>query len=136
MPRSVKEWIGKTANAMPPARVRQRILEAAGSLCHICSGKIDKPGWHADHVPPLKDGGENRESKIKPAHERCHRLLTAKQAVGRAPVERRKMKHSGATRPAGKIRSAPFAKAERPPRISRALPPRRPIYITNEDRQP
>lgn len=100
MARTVKtEWRGKTDNHMPPPKVRQRILERENHICHICGGKIDKPGWHADHVPPLKDGGENRESMIKPAHAKCHRLLTAKQAIERAPIERKKLKHSGAIQP-------------------------------------
>ncbi len=126
MTRSVSEWIGKTDNHMPPATVRQRILERANFKCHICGGEIDRPGWHADHVPPLKDGGENRESKIKPAHDKCHRILTAKQAVDRAPIERQKMKHSGAVRPAGKLRGQTFTAAPKPDRImTKSLPPRR-----------
>jgi len=122
MSRTVAEWIGKTDNHMPPARVRQRILDREQSTCHICGGKIDKPGWHADHVPPLKDGGENRESKIKPAHEKCHRILTAKQAVERAPIERQKMKHTGAARPKQTIQSRGFETKQRASKPS--LPPR------------
>ncbi|TRD03829.1 HNH endonuclease [Mesorhizobium sp. WSM4303] len=121
MARSVSEWRGKTDNHMPPATVRQRILERANFKCHVCCGEIDKPGWHADHIPPLKDGGENRESKIQPAHEVCHRKLTAQQAVDRAPTERQKMKHSGAARPAGKI---PTRAKEPPVARKQSLQPR------------
>lgn len=125
MARTVKkEWRGKSDNHMPPPTVRQRILERENGLCHICSGKVEGKGWHADHVPPLKDGGENIESKIKPAHAKCHRILTAKQAVERAPVERKKLKHSGAIRPKQAIRSRSFekhttkaSKESLPPRI-------------------
>lgn len=131
MARTPPEWIGKTANSMPTGKVRQRILEAAKGLCHICGGAIEGKGWHADHVPPLKDGGENRESMIRPAHEKCHRLLTAKQAVERAPVERQKMKHTGAIRPAGKLRSAGFPKRAKPERSIRTLPPRQ-IYTEDQ----
>jgi 5-methylcytosine-specific restriction protein A len=128
MARTVKEWRGKTDNHMPPATVRQRILERENRTCHICQGKIDKPGWHADHVPPLKDGGENVESKIKPAHEICHRRLTAQQAIDRAPVERQKMKHSGAARPAGKRKGPSFPSSPKPPRVEKAKLPPRQLY--------
>lgn len=125
--RTVKEWRGKTDNHMPPATVRQRILEREHFTCHICEGKIDKPGWHADHVPPLKDGGENIESKIKPAHEKCHRKLTAVQAIERAPIERQKLKASGAIKPKSKL----SAKAKEP-KTSRhaALAPRSLYEVT------
>jgi 5-methylcytosine-specific restriction enzyme A len=124
MARPVPEWRGKRPEAMPPARVRQRILERESSTCHICLGKIDKPGWHADHVPPLKDGGENRESMIKPAHERCHRKLTAQQAIERVPIERKKLKHTGAARPAGKLKGPQFRKSDKPKHERASLPPR------------
>lgn len=125
--KKLKEWIGKNDDSMPTAPIRQRILERWGSLCHLCGGAITKPGWHADHVKPLKDGGENRESNLKPAHEPCHRKETARQAIERAPVERKKQKHSGAARPKGDIKSAGFAKAEKPtkPAGKASLPPRR-----------
>ncbi len=120
MTRTVKkEWRGKTDNHMPPATVRQRILERANHTCHVCQGKIDKPGWHADHVPPLKDGGENREYMIKPAHDVCHRKLTAQQAIDRAPIEQMKMKASGAVRPAGKLANRGFPPSQKPKPLSR-----------------
>ncbi|RWE46802.1 MAG: HNH endonuclease [Mesorhizobium sp.] len=128
MARSTGEWIGKTDNHMPPATVRQRILERANFKCHVCGGEIDRPGWHADHVPPLKDGGENRESKIKPAHEKCHRRLTAEQAIERAPIERMKMKHSGAIRPKQTIKSPGFPKPERQRGIDKSGLPQLPRH--------
>jgi 5-methylcytosine-specific restriction protein A len=118
--RTLNEWRGKTDNHMPPATVRQRILEREKHTCHICEGKIDRPGWHADHVPPLKDGGENREYKIKPAHDKCHRKLTAQQAIDRAPIERQKLKASGAVKPSSSL----ARKAPKQPKESRHAPQR------------
>lgn len=126
--RPVPEWIGRRVESMPPASVRQRILERENHTCHICHGKIDKPGWHADHVPPLKDGGENRESMIKPAHDVCHRRLTAQQAIERAPIERKKLKHTGAARPKQSIRSPGFAKQTKQPKFQKRMLPPRPLY--------
>lgn len=128
MARPVPEWIGRRVESMPPAKVRQRILERENGLCHICGGVIDKPGWHADHVPPLKDGGENRESMIKPAHDVCHRRLTAQQAIERAPIERKKLKHTGAARPKPSIRSNNSLSSGKQPKFQkRSLLPR-PLY--------
>lgn len=137
MPRSTKEWVGRTSDHMPPATVRQRILERANFTCHVCQGQIDKPGWHADHVPPLKDGGENRESKIKPAHDVCHRRLTAQQAVERAPIERKKLAHTGAARPAGNLKSRGFPALAKPVRENtKSLPPRAMFWRKGEIGQP
>lgn len=121
MPRTVKEWVGKHDDAMPPASVRQRIYEREKGICHICGGKID-PGqrWEANHDPPLKDGGENRESEIFPAHAKCHRRLTAKQAAERAPIERKKQKHSGARRPKRKMQGRKFETTDKPRKIDKA----------------
>lgn len=126
-PRPTKEWQGRRPESMPPASVRQRILERANSLCHICQGAITKPGWHADHFVPLRDGGENRETNLKPAHEICHRKRTAEQAIERAPIERKKQKHTGARRSKQSIQSRGFEKTPKPTKLP--LPERkRPIY--------
>lgn len=113
MPRSVAEWIGKNDDVMPPARVRQRILEREKATCHICGGPITGKEWEADHVPPLKDGGENRESRMFPAHVACHRGLTAKQNSERAKIERVKQKASGAKRPKRKMQGRQFETTEK-----------------------
>lgn len=129
MARTVKtEWRGKTDNHMPPATVRQRILEREKRTCHICKGRID-PGmsWHADHVPPLKDGGENRESMIKPAHDKCHRRLTAQQAIERAPIERKKLKHTGAARPKQTLKTRNTLATGKARASKPTLPPRNPF---------
>ena len=60
--RTVKEWIGKTADSKPPPTVRLRILKTHDGHCRLSGIKI-RPGdaWDCDHVKPLWDGGENRE---------------------------------------------------------------------------
>ena len=126
--KNLKEWIGKNDDAMPTSDVRHRIADRHNWTCHICQGAIDKDKrWDADHVKPLKDGGENRETNLKPAHHICHKKRTAEQAIERAPVERKKLKHSGAARPKGTIKSAPMQVAEKPkkPAGKPSLPPRR-----------
>lgn len=121
MPRSVKEWIGKHDDAMPPASVRQRIYEREKGICYLCGGEIQAgQSFDLDHRHEIKDGGANRESNLFPTHPKCHRRKTAKQAAERAPVERKKQKHSGARRPKQSIKSRGFEKTDKPKRVDKA----------------
>lgn len=96
MARTTKEWIGRTDDAMPPPLVKLRIFEAHGGRCHLCERKImTGDAWDADHVKPIWDGGENRESNMKPACIWCHRRKTAGEASQRAEGKRHRAKHSG-----------------------------------------
>jgi 5-methylcytosine-specific restriction protein A len=94
--RTVKEWVGRTDNAMPPPTVRLRIFEHAGGICHLCECKIQVgQKWHASHIKSIWDGGENRESNIAPAHVKCHQAHTAKEKTEQAEANQRAMKHLG-----------------------------------------
>lgn len=113
--RSSKEWIGKTADSMPPPRVRLRIFERAGGVCHISGRKIE-PGdlWDVEHVVRLADGGENRESNLRPALRDKHLVKTAAENAAGAIVRKKRGKHIGAkTAPVQKIPSAPMPISER-----------------------
>lgn len=94
--RTTAEWIGKDADSRPPARVRLRVFERNGGRCHISGRKI-QPGdeWDLDHVTPLEDGGENRESNLAPALRREHRKKTAAENTQRAKERRLRKKHIG-----------------------------------------
>lgn len=96
MARTVKEWIGRTDDAMPPPTVRLRVLLAHDGRCAICTRKIVAgERWDADHIEPLWDGGENRESNFQPAHDGCHRAKTKREASDRAEGKKQRMKHLG-----------------------------------------
>jgi 5-methylcytosine-specific restriction endonuclease McrA len=96
MSRSVPEWIGKTADSAIPPRVRARVFERAGGICHISGRKI-MPGepWDCDHIVALINGGENRESNLAPALRDRHREKTAADAREKADVARTRKKHLG-----------------------------------------
>lgn len=96
MSRSVDEWIGKTDDSMPPPRVRLRIFDAHGGVCHISQRKI-RAGelWDLDHVLALCNGGENRESNLAPALRDRHREKTADDVKQRAKDDRVRAKHLG-----------------------------------------
>ncbi len=77
MPRSTKEWVGKTDDSMPPPSVRLRIFLTHNGRCHI-SGREIRPGerWDCEHIVALSLGGENRESNLAPALVQHHREKT------------------------------------------------------------
>jgi 5-methylcytosine-specific restriction protein A len=129
MSRATKEWRGKTDDTKAPPRVRLRIFDRAGGVCHVCKLPI-KPDetWHADHVIALIEGGENRESNIAPAHAHCNLAKANEEKARKSKVARTRKKHVGITRPKQSIQSAPFAKSERPKREPKPMPPRRQLY--------
>lgn len=72
MSRSVEEWIGKTDDAVPPPRVRLRVLGRFNGRCAECGREIpDGEVWTCDHTDALINGGENRESNLRPLCKPC-----------------------------------------------------------------
>jgi len=128
--RSVKEWIGKTPDHMPPPAVRVRIFDRAKGICHICKIPI-KLGdtWHCDHVQALVDGGENRESNMAPAHAPCNLEKASGEKTRKAKSDRVRARHIGTKTPTkNPIQSQGFPKAAKGKTQGRtSLPPRR-IY--------
>jgi len=129
MARTVKEWIGKSDDAKVPPRVRLRIYDREEGICHISGRKI-QPGekWELEHKVALILGGDHRESNLFPALAEFHKEKTAAEMKVKAKIADTRKKHLGITRPQGKIKSAPFARPDKPERVSKPMPPRRPIY--------
>ena len=100
MTRSVEEWIGKTDDQAIPPRVRLRVFERHGGICHLSGRKI-MPGdaWDADHVIALVNGGEHRESNMAPALRTEHRKKTARDVAQKAKDRRIRAKHLGIRKP-------------------------------------
>jgi hypothetical protein len=95
-PRSVPEWIGATPDTAIPDRVKLRVYDAHGGICHIARRKI-RPGepWDAEHVKAIINGGENRESNLAPALRDKHPIKTAADLAEKAMVYRKRKKHLG-----------------------------------------
>jgi 5-methylcytosine-specific restriction enzyme A len=129
MSRPLPEWIGKHHGVNIPPRVRQRVYDRDNGICHLCKLPI-KPGeiWQADHVQALINGGEHRESNLAPAHGHCHVGKSALDLKEKAKVAAMRGKHTGAIRPKQTIKSAPFAKSEKSPRIDKAAIPPLPAH--------
>lgn len=115
MTRSVPEWIGRTDDAMPTKAVFDRLWAKQDGKDAI-TGKPFTPADgkpHRDHIIPLADGGENRESNLQLIAVKTHRLKTAREAMARAEQRQTMRAHRGyALGKAPTLRSAGFAKAK------------------------
>ena len=114
MTRSVPEWIGKTPDTPVPPRVRLRVFERHGGICHISKRKI-MPGeaWDCDHFIALINGGEHRESNL--------RVKTAEDVKEKAVTARKRMMNLGIKQKKKSIQSRGFDKAPKQHTASRPL---------------
>lgn len=101
MARTKQEWIGRTDDAMPSANVRLRIWERFEGVCQCGCGRKIQAGetWDLDHIKPLEDGGENRESNLHPLITAHHRTKTARENTQRARIRGQKKAHIGIRKP-------------------------------------
>ncbi|UYQ71016.1 HNH endonuclease [Pelagibacterium flavum] len=111
MSREVPEWIGKHDDQKVPDRVRLRIFDREGGMCHLSGRKI-MPGdlWDLDHKVALINGGEHRESNLFPALRDKHRGKTALDVREKAVSARKRKKHLGIRKPS-KLQSRGFEHA-------------------------
>lgn len=78
---------------------RVALFQAHDGRCHICGGKIAAgEAWEVEHVIPLAQGGDDDEANMRPAHAKCHKAKTAKDAADTARAKRREARHIGAHR--------------------------------------
>lgn len=132
MTRSLPEWIGATPDAKIPPRVRLRVFERAGGVCHISGRKI-APGetWELDHIVALVNGGEHRESNLAPALTGPHRGKTKADVATKSADRARRASHVGVRRDKAKIPAPP--KVRREPRDQLPIPPRRSMFRAAAD---
>lgn len=108
MTRTTDEWIGKSDDTVPPPRVRLRVFDAHGGKCYLCPHKI-RAGeyWQLDHVKAIINGGENRESNLKPACRNCCYRKTAKDTAEKSDVADKRKKHLLPKGPSRSFRKPP-----------------------------
>lgn len=95
--RTVKEWIGKTDDSDPPPTVKRRVLERFAYICQCgCTVKIETGvAWDADHIKPISENGENRETNLQPLIKAHHQKKTAEEATVRSKVYAVRNAHYG-----------------------------------------
>lgn len=123
MARKLEEWIGATDDTRAPPRVRQRIFDDSVGKCHICGVVIIGKKWALDHVTALINGGENRQSNLKPVHITCHAIKTASDVAEKAKIAAVRGKHIGAVRPSSSLSTRDKPKQPKPV-TKPSLPPR------------
>jgi 5-methylcytosine-specific restriction enzyme A len=121
MTRSVPEWIGATSDAPIPPRVRLRVFERHGGICHISGRRIaaGEP-WDVDHIVALVNGGEHRETNLAPALRDKHRAKTAEDVAEKSRTRRKAAMNLGIKSRRQKIKTRGFAPA--PPQRSASRP--------------
>jgi 5-methylcytosine-specific restriction enzyme A len=102
MPRSTKEWIGKTPDTPFPSRVRVRIFDRDGGRCQCGCSRLIRPGesWQTDHRIALINGGQNRESNGCTLLTEHHKVKTGADLAEKSAVYARRSRHVGAKRKA------------------------------------
>ena len=99
--RAVPEWIARHDDEAIPKRVKLRVFERAGGICHISGRKITAADqWECDHITALCNGGEHRESNLAPALRDKHRAKTAEDVGVKSKTARVRAKHLGIKRSA------------------------------------
>ena len=137
MPRTSPEWIGKTDDTKVPPRVRIRVFDRFGGVCQLTGRKIlAGEAWDCDHIVALVNGGEHREVNLQPVLRPAHREKTKADVAEKATINRKRAKHLGIPKARAPLKSRGFAKAAPQARatapLTKALPPRRPIYEGKE----
>lgn len=94
--RTVKEWIGKTDDSMPPPRVRERISGRQGDRCALCTRPFsERLTVQIDHKVPLILGGENRERNMQAVCAECHKDKTAAEVKIKSKVAKARQSKLG-----------------------------------------
>lgn len=110
LPREIPEWIGKSADSVVPPRVRVRIFQRYGGRCCCGCNRPIRPGesWDAEDTVAIINGGERRESNLKPWLSEHHKTKTRADVAEKSKVYRKTAKHIGIIGPKRKIQSRGF----------------------------
>lgn len=124
MPRTVKEWVGKTDDAAPSEACKRRILDRQHHKCAITGKPFtakEKPQF--DHITPLWLDGKNCESNLQAIHGEPHKRKTSAEATVRAKVNANISKNLGLKAPPARpLKGRAFPKSPKPPKQSRHAP--------------
>lgn len=121
--REVPEWIGKTDDSAVPPRVRVRVFQRYGGRCQCGCNRLIRPGekWDCEDTIALCNGGQRRESNLKPWLAEHHPKKTRADVAEKSRVYRKTANHIGVVLRSGpKIQSRGFDR--RPPQRTASRP--------------
>jgi 5-methylcytosine-specific restriction protein A len=96
MSRRTPEWIAKHDDEAIPPRVKVRVFEAHGGICHLSQRKIMAGDqWDCDHIIALCNGGQHRETNLAPALRDKHREKTAEDVAAKSKSAKVRAHHLG-----------------------------------------
>ena len=97
--RAVPEWIGRSPDNPVPPRVRVRVFKRYGGRCQCGCDRPIRPGeaWDAEDTVAIINGGERRESNLKPWLKEHHPTKTKRDVAEKSKVYRKTVKHLGVT---------------------------------------
>lgn len=97
MTRSVPEWIGKSSDSAVPPRVRVRVFQRYGGRCQCGCNRPIRAGesWQCEDTVALINGGERRESNLKPWLTEHHKNKTKADVAEKSMVYRKRAAHLG-----------------------------------------
>lgn len=97
MSRSLPEWIGSSPDSSVPPRVRLRVFDRYEGRCQCgCERKI-RPGeaWDCEDTVAIINGGERRETNLKPWLAEHHKTKTKIDVAEKSKVYRKRSAHVG-----------------------------------------
>lgn len=100
-PRTLPEWIGASPDSAIPPRVRVRIFDSYGGRCQCGCNRLIRPGeaWDCEDTIALVNGGERRESNLKPWLTAHHKMKTRRDVAEKSRVYRKRANHLGIKKP-------------------------------------
>lgn len=97
MSRTVPEWIGKTDDTPVPPRVKLRIFLRFDGKCQCGCGRkiITGERWELEHKDALCNGGQHRESNLRPFLLGHQKEKTRADVAERSVTYRKRRAHYG-----------------------------------------
>ncbi len=99
--RALPEWIGRSPDSTVPPRVRIRVFQRYDGRCQCGCNRLIRPGeaWDCEDTIALINGGERRESNLKPWLTEHHKGKTRADVAEKSRVYRKRAKHIGIKKP-------------------------------------